>query len=178
MVRGLQEPYRYEREVEEFLRWSPHVRNSRDRRTPALDRVPPAGDHGDRLAAAEARAASAERNAQRAVDRAKKAERRAAQSALKATERAKKAERRAIRAAEEAVERAEQISRQNVAAGPPAAVVAGGPVEHYDDLAADELIALLASLEREDLETLREYESRNANRVAVISAIDSVISRR
>ena len=177
VVRGLQEPYRYEREVEEFLRWSPHVRNSRDRRTPALDRVPPAGDDGDRLAAAEARAASAERNAQRAVDRAKKAERRAAQSALKATERAKKAERRAIRAAEEAVERAEQISRQNVAAGPPAAVVAGGPVEHYDDLAADELIALLASLEREDLETLREYESRNANRVAVISAIDSVISR-
>ncbi len=178
VVRGLQEPYRYEREVEEFLRWSPHVRNSRDRRTPALDRVPPAGDHGDRLAAAEARAASAERNAQRAVDRAKKAERRAAQSALKATERAKKAERRAIRAAEEAVARAEQISRQNVAAGPPAAVVAGGPVEHYDDLAADELIALLASLEREDLETLREYESRNANRVAVISAIDSIISRR
>ena len=25
LVRGAQEPYRYEREVEEFLRWSPHV---------------------------------------------------------------------------------------------------------------------------------------------------------
>ena len=50
-------------------------------------------------------------------------------------------------------------------------------MEHYDDLAADELIALLASLEREDLKTLREYERRNANRVAVFSAIDSVISR-
>jgi UDP-glucose 4-epimerase len=30
-----QEPYRYEREVEEFLRWSPHVR--RDRRSPRID---------------------------------------------------------------------------------------------------------------------------------------------
>src|SRR5919198_1656303 len=28
IVRGAREPYRYEREVEEFLRWSPHVRGS------------------------------------------------------------------------------------------------------------------------------------------------------
>jgi UDP-glucose 4-epimerase len=28
LVRGAREPYRYEREVEEFLRWSPHVRGS------------------------------------------------------------------------------------------------------------------------------------------------------
>src|SRR5215212_4190842 len=27
ILRGMREPYRYEREVEEFLRWSPHVRN-------------------------------------------------------------------------------------------------------------------------------------------------------
>ena len=27
VLRGMQEPYRYEREVEDFLRWSPHVRN-------------------------------------------------------------------------------------------------------------------------------------------------------
>src|SRR3954452_6230907 len=27
IVRGAREPYRYEREVEDFLRWSPHVRN-------------------------------------------------------------------------------------------------------------------------------------------------------
>ena len=31
VVRGAQEPYRYEREVEDFLRWSPHVRNTRDK---------------------------------------------------------------------------------------------------------------------------------------------------
>ena len=29
-VRGAQEPYRYEREVEDFLRRSPHVRNTRN----------------------------------------------------------------------------------------------------------------------------------------------------
>jgi UDP-glucose 4-epimerase len=34
LLRGAQEPYRYEREVEEFLRWSPHVRGSRAREGP------------------------------------------------------------------------------------------------------------------------------------------------
>jgi hypothetical protein len=29
LMRGVAEPYRYEREVEEFLRWSPHVRHAR-----------------------------------------------------------------------------------------------------------------------------------------------------
>ena len=38
VVRGANEPYRYEREVEEFLRWSPHVRNSRGSRGHALSR--------------------------------------------------------------------------------------------------------------------------------------------
>jgi hypothetical protein len=51
-------------------------------------------------------------------------------------------------------------------------------VDHYDDLAAEEVIALLASLEREDLLMLREHERRNANRARVLSAIDSVLARR
>jgi UDP-glucose 4-epimerase len=38
VLRGAQEPYRYEREVEEFLRWSPHVRESRQREQRALTR--------------------------------------------------------------------------------------------------------------------------------------------
>ncbi len=38
VVRGLQEPYRYEREVEDFLRWSPHVKNARAKRSAALSR--------------------------------------------------------------------------------------------------------------------------------------------
>jgi hypothetical protein len=37
LVRAAQEPYRYEREVEEFLRWSPHVRSAQ--RAPALTRT-------------------------------------------------------------------------------------------------------------------------------------------
>ncbi|MGH2796361.1 MAG: hypothetical protein ACRDM0_01505, partial [Thermoleophilaceae bacterium] len=51
------------------------------------------------------------------------------------------------------------------------------PVDHYDDLAAEEVIALLGSLERNDLQTLRDYERRHANRARVLSAIDSVLAR-
>jgi hypothetical protein len=36
---------------------------------------------------------------------------------------------------------------------------------------------MLGSLERPDLQTLRDYERENANRARVLSAIDSVISR-
>src|ERR671920_165558 len=38
VVRGAQEPYRYEREVEDFLRWSPHVKNTRTPSATALSR--------------------------------------------------------------------------------------------------------------------------------------------
>jgi len=215
VVRGAQEPYRYEREVEEFLRWSPHVKNARDERASPLSRdqlaelrrllasfaettgladgdgdgggagAPEAAtrteerlDAAEELAgAAEERAAAAERAAEKAIQRAKKAEQRAAEAALKATERAKKAERRVGAAAEEAAQRAvAEVGERAVASVPPRR--AGSPVAHYDDLAAEEVIALLASLEREDLQTLREYERQHANRARVLSAIDSVLARR
>ena len=38
LLRGGAQPYRYEREVEEFLRWSPHVRTSKTASGPALSR--------------------------------------------------------------------------------------------------------------------------------------------
>jgi UDP-glucose 4-epimerase len=212
VLRGAQEPYRYEREVEEFLRWSPHVRNAREKGGPAL--VEPAHRDEDRLALAERRAvaaevaaaealaraeeaeATAERRAdeaaERAVARAKKAERRAAGAALKATERAKKAERRALEAAaraEAAVERPapapepapepqpgppqEPRPEPQPPARPPAP---GGLTDHYDDLEADEVVALLASLERADLELLREHERKHANRPAVIEAIEALLA--
>ena len=38
ILRGAREPYRYEREVEEFLRWSPNVRGSGASRDRALSR--------------------------------------------------------------------------------------------------------------------------------------------
>jgi UDP-glucose 4-epimerase len=260
LLRGAQEPYRYEREVEEFLRWSPHVKNARDKRASAFSNeqlhemerlltsftetaglageeaeaergeaerlaAERAGHAEQRLSAAEQRAMAAEAAAERATERAKRAERRAAEAALKATERAKKAERRARAAASEAVERVERshaeagtaepgaraepatrgepaapagqagaapagaaaeqgaaapaAAEQAVApaAGAAAAPPSPHPVEHYDDLAAEEVIALLASLERDDLGTLRDYERRHANRARVLAAIDSVLAR-
>jgi UDP-glucose 4-epimerase len=145
VVRGAQEPYRYEREVEEFLRWSPHVRNSREKspRAPHVN-----GGEPGRLAAAEERALEAERIAGRALERAKAAE----------------------QAAAEAERRAREAARDR-------ASPAGSPVDHYDDLAAEDVIALLGSLERSDLQTLRDYERRNANRSRVLTAIDSALAR-
>jgi UDP-glucose 4-epimerase len=124
VLRGGQEPYRYEREVEDFLRWSPHVKNARAKQPGVLSR--------DQLA-----------ELQRLQ-------------------------------AEEATERAADERPRRKRERPPAA----SPVEHYDDLAAEEVIALLAALERDDLQTLREYERRHANRLRVLSAIDSVLARR
>ena len=62
IVRGAQEPYRYEREVEEFLRWSPHVKTARDKASGRShgDRGGALGDAEDRLTAAEQRAEAAE----------------------------------------------------------------------------------------------------------------------
>ncbi len=51
------------------------------------------------------------------------------------------------------------------------------PVEHYDDLAAEEVIALLGSLEAHDLGLLRDHERRHAGRERVLAAIDSVLAR-
>ena len=173
VLRGAQEPYRYEREVEHFLRWSPHVKNVRDR---------PAGYGKGTEEAAESeqeeRMLAAERAAEKAIQRAKRAEQRASEAALKATERAKKAERRAGAAAEEAVQRAAEEAARRVREEARREHVPVSPVEHYDDLAAEEVIALLASLERDDLQTLRDYERRHANRARVLSAIDSVLVRR
>ena len=57
------------------------------------------------------------------------------------------------------------------------AAPAGPPVEHYDDLAAEEVIALLGSLEFDDLALLRDHERDHAGRERVLAAIDSVLAR-
>jgi hypothetical protein len=59
----------------------------------------------------------------------------------------------------------------------PAPAPAGPPVDHYDDLASEEIVSLLGSLESPDLVALREYERLNADRQAVLGAIDSVLAR-
>jgi UDP-glucose 4-epimerase len=155
VVRGAREPYRYEREVEEFLRWSPHVKTAREKTPRGAQRAN--GGEPDRVAAAEQRAAAAARAAQRALEQAEAAERRAAEAAKRAA--------------------AGAAGRAPEAAATESARATGSPVDHYDDLAAEEVIAMLGSLGRPDLQTLRDYERRNANRARVLSAIDSVISR-
>jgi UDP-glucose 4-epimerase len=185
VVRGAQEPYRYEREVEDFLRWSPHVKNTRDKAAAtALSRdqlaelqrllsgfADTAGmdltEVPDKAAEAEQRAAAAEQSAREAADRAASAEKRVGEAQERADTRVKAAEARA-KAAE---------SRPKPAA-PPAPRRVKRPPEHYDDLAQEEVIALLGSLEEPDLETLAEYERDHANRPRVISAIESVLARR
>ena len=102
------------------------------------------------------------------IDRAAEAERRA--------EAAEDAAREASKRAARAEKRAEKRARgRGGRSGPQPS---RRPVEHYDDLAAEEVIALLASLEHEDLQMLREYERDHANRTRVLSAIESVLARR
>jgi UDP-glucose 4-epimerase len=155
VVRGAREPYRYEREVEEFLRWSPHVKGAREK-TPRSLRTN--GGEPDPLAAAEERAAAAERAARRALELAEQAERHAKEAATSGRPGDGEA------------------GEPRTAPAGHASSSAGSPLAHYDDLAAEEVIALLGSLERPDLRTLRDYERQNANRARVLSAIDSVIS--
>jgi UDP-glucose 4-epimerase len=159
VIRGAQEPYRYEREVEDFLRWSPHVKNTRDKGATALSRDQLA--ELQRLLTGFADEAGMDLDSEPAADRAAEAERRAEAAEGAALEASRRAERAEKRAQEEAAR--PQPSRR--------------PVEHYDDLAAEEVIALLASLEHEDLEMLREYERDHANRTRVLSAIESVLAR-
>jgi len=162
VVRGAQEPYRYEREVEDFLRWSPHVKNTRDSAAPALSRSQLA--ELQRLLTSFADTAGMDLG-EDVPDRAAEAERRAV------------AAEEAARAAAERAERAEEAAERH-ARDEDERVPAARPVDHYDDLAAEEVIALLASLEHEDLQTLRVYERDHANRTRVLSAIDSVLNRR
>ncbi len=77
VVRGAQERYRYEREVEEFLRWSPHVKQlgseAGGRAQPRAGRRAPApareGGGRRRAATQDARAAAGRRRGARAARR-------------------------------------------------------------------------------------------------------------
>jgi UDP-glucose 4-epimerase len=112
ILRGVREPYQYEREVEDFLRWSPHVRHGEEatgHRPQATEPAPPP---------------------------------------------------------------------PKPPAPPPEPELASPPVEHYDDLEAEEIISLLGSLEASDLEALLEYESGARARDTVTGAIEAVLARR
>jgi hypothetical protein len=55
---------------------------------------------------------------------------------------------------------------------------AGAPVDHYDDLDADEIVSLLDSLEDDDLAALLAYEQANRARPRITSAIEGTRARR
>jgi UDP-glucose 4-epimerase len=117
LQRAGETPYRYEKEVEEFLRYSPSVRASATPPEPA-----PAN-----LAPGEERAPA---------PRPKRAPR------------------------------------------PKPAPRPAPPTADYDDLEAEEVIALLPSLEAGDLGAVREYEAAHGARASVLGAIDSVLARQ
>jgi UDP-glucose 4-epimerase len=135
IARGAQEPYRYEREVEEFLRWSPHVKGARQR-DQAVALSPK-----DLSVLQELLAEPSERPAPPSEPRPEP------------------------RPAPPPEPRPEPE--------PPRV-----PVDHYDDLEAEEIVTMLASLEQGDLEALRDYERGHASREGVIGAIESVLARR
>jgi UDP-glucose 4-epimerase len=143
ILAGVREPYRYEREVEEFLRWSPYVRRGReDEETrPPMPSFAQLSELQKFLAAYAISAPPGGR------------ERRAEPG-------------EARRPPEPEVE-------PQAPSAPPEA-----PVDDYDDLAPEEVISLLGSLEVDALVALRDYESSSQSRDSVLRAIDGVIARR
>jgi hypothetical protein len=135
LLRDPSEPYRYEQEVEEFLRWSPHVRGA-GQKTDPLSR--------EQLAELQRLLGAYSATVEEAVT---------AQPPPPPQERPKPVE-----------ERPKPVERRP-------------PVDHYDDLESEEVISLLGSLERPDLETLLQYEEEHAARDSVTHAIRSVLAR-
>jgi UDP-glucose 4-epimerase len=206
VVRGAREPYRYEREVEDFLRWSPHVRNptyrTEGRLSPdeAMELQKVMASYGERVGS-PAGSASSRRSQSQAVIRA--AESGPAAAAPPAAESGP-----AAAAAPPAAEPAAPIAEPAAAAPdpPPSAIrprarrpapspkraaarskraagasngaQADAPVDHYDDLRADEIVTLLDSLEDSDLKALLEYEQANRRRARVVSSIERARARR
>jgi UDP-glucose 4-epimerase len=178
IVRGATEPYRYEREVEDFLRWSPHVRNpsyrKESRLTPgeAVELQKVMATYGDRVGSPGG-SASARRDQSAAVMRAASAPEapevpEAPPSAIKP--RARRPATSPKRAAAAAAKRAKEPASNGHGAA--------APVDHYDDLDADEIVTLVDSLESDDLDALLEYERANRGRPRVVSAIEGARARR
>jgi UDP-glucose 4-epimerase len=177
IVRGATEPYRYEREVEDFLRWSPHVRNPSYRKESRLspnemvDLQKVMASYGDRVGAPGA-SGSARRDQSTAVMRAASGKAPAAkpaeapESAIRP--RARRPEPSPKRAAAKRSGKAQDSNGRS----------AGAPVDHYDDLEADEIVTLVDSLESPDLDALLDYERANHARPRVVSAIEGARARR
>jgi len=132
ILKGAREPYRYEREVEEFLRWSPSVQGSES----PLMRMSPA----------------------------EIAELQKLLEGIASTQKP-------------ASEPEEPKATPSAPAPPEPEPSAELGLDDYNDLEAEEIIALLGSMERRELEALRELESTARARPSVLHAIDSVLAR-
>jgi UDP-glucose 4-epimerase len=84
-------------------------------------------------------------------------------------------------AVEEFLRFSPSVRRANVRPGEMAlgeagdAAPAGSPLAAYEELTAKEVVSLLPSLERADLERLREHEEATAGRKTVLRAIDGLL---
>ncbi len=168
LLRSNAEPYRYEREVEEFLRWSPNVRSSRLEDSGGLTReqlvalqrllsaYDPPADPGAAIGDARGGEAGPDEGDGKSAGEAvpDEGDGKSAGEAVPETE-------------------ARPSSRPLVEVPPPSP-----PVDHYDDLGSEEIISLLGSLDGEGLTALREHEREHRGREAVIGAIDSVLDRQ
>jgi UDP-glucose 4-epimerase len=170
IVRGATEPYRYEREVEDFLRWSPNVRNpsyrKESRLTPgeAVELQKVVASYGDRVGSP---GGGSRRDQSHAVIRA-------------ATTRTSEPEQQTPESAIRPRARRPEPSPKRAEARAEAASQNGGeaPLDHYDDLDADEIVDLIDSLEPSDLDALLEYEQANLGRPRIVSAIEGARARR
>jgi UDP-glucose 4-epimerase len=173
IVRGATEPYRYEREVEDFLRWSPNVRNpsyrKESRLTPgeAVELQKVVASYGDRVGSP---ARGSKRDQSHAVMRAAASGGSEAEAEAEATPESaiRPRARRPEPSPKRAAQRAEAASQNGGEA----------PLDHYDDLDADEIVSLIDSLEPTDLDALLEYEQANQARPRIVSAIEGARARR
>ncbi|MFL5780333.1 MAG: NAD-dependent epimerase/dehydratase family protein [Thermoleophilaceae bacterium] len=165
VMRGAQEPYRYEREVEDFLRWSPHVKSSAYRPQPELS--PSEADELARLYSAHA-----ERTGTTGGD--------SPVTQAEALVRAAKRDEEGRDAASSLGDPAgAEPGREPAGAEPgrePAA--SGAPIERYDDLEPEEVVSLLGSMDTDGLLALRDHERSAGARPRILAAIDGVLARR
>ena len=156
VVRGTGETYRYEREVEDFLRWSPHVRNPAFRTENRLTPV-------ELLELRRLHAGYAARTGQPGTDSPSQQAQTMAHAA------------RSIEPDDGPAETANGGPQE---APEPEPAHGAAPIEHYDDLEPDEIMSLLDSLETGDLLALRDHERAGPARPRVLSAIDAALVRR
>jgi UDP-glucose 4-epimerase len=175
VMRGAQEPYRYEREVEDFLRWSPHVKSPAYRPQPELS--PGEADdlarlysaHAERTGATGGESAVQQAEALARAARRDEEEREAASSLHHEGERGSAAE------GEPAAGRETHADERDSAA---ARATNGDPIERYDDLEPEDVVSLLGSLDTDDLLALRDHERSAGARPRILAAIDGVLARR